>query len=118
MKILILGGTGAMGIHLVELLKNTDNNIVITSRIDRKSNYDNIKYVVGNAKDNVFLSKLLIEDWDVIIDFMVYITKDFEKRVNILLDSTSQYIFLSSSRVYAESNEPIKESSSRLLDVS
>ena len=117
MRILILGGTGAMGNHLVALFRDTDNDIVVTTRVNRKSS-NNINYIVGNAKDEGFLNKILEEKWDVIIDFMVYTTNDFKIRVNRLLESTSQYVFLSSARVYADSNDAIKETSSRLLDIS
>lgn len=117
MRILILGGTGAMGNHLVDLFRDTDNEIVITTRANRRSSY-NIKYITGNAKDDEFLNKILHESWDTIIDFMVYTTIEFKNRINQLLNATSQYIFLSSSRVYAESKEKIKETSPRLLDVS
>jgi len=117
MRILLFGGTGAMGNHLVDLFRDTDNEIVITTRANRKSSH-NIKYITGNAKDSEFLNKILDERWDVIIDFMVYTTIEFKNRVKYLLDATSQYIFLSSSRVYADSKDKIKETSSRLLDVS
>ncbi|CAK7003722.1 MAG: hypothetical protein PETM_00103 [Petrimonas sp.] len=117
MKILVLGGTGAMGTHLLNLLGNTDNEIVVTSRIKRQSS-KNIKYLVGNAKDDVLLKEILQEHWDVIIDFMLYTTREFTERVKFFLDFASQYIFLSSARVYADSKEPIKETSPRLLDTS
>jgi len=117
MRILILGGTGAMGNHLVDLFRDTDNEIVITTRSNRRSSH-NINYITGNAKDDEFLNKILDERWDTIIDFIVYTTIEFINRANQLLDSTSQYIFISSSRVYADSKEKIKETSSRLLDVS
>lgn len=117
MRILIFGGTGAMGNHLVDLFTDTDNEIVITTRVNRKSS-QNIKYVTGNAKDDEFLKNILQERWDVIIDFMVYTTIDFKNRVDRLLNSTSQYVYLSSSRVYADSELPLKETSPRLLDIS
>lgn len=118
MKILIFGGTGAMGHHLVDLLRDTDNEIVITTRDNNRKSSQNIRYIVGNAKDNEFLRTILQDSWDVIIDFMVYTTPNFKNRVDRLLNSTKQYIFLSSARVYADSKEPIKETSLRLLDVS
>ncbi len=37
MKILLLGGTGAMGIHLSQILSNKKENVVITSRSSRVS---------------------------------------------------------------------------------
>ena len=55
--------------------------------------------------------------YDVIVDFMVYSTEEFKKRLDILLDHTNQYFFFSSSRCYADSELPIKESSPRLVDV-
>lgn len=118
MKILIFGGTGAMGNHLVDLLRDTDNEIVITTRDNNRKSSQNIRYIFGNAKDNEFLRIILQDSWDVIIDFMVYTTTNFKNRVDRLLNSTKQYIFLSSARVYADSKDPIKETSLRLLDVS
>ena len=49
---------------------------------------------------------------------MIYTTEEFKLRRDILLNATSQYIFLSSSRVYADSKKAITENSPRLLDVS
>lgn len=118
MKILLLGGTGAMGIHLSEILSRDKKNVItVTSRSLRKSN-GNVNYVNGNAHDTAFLQKLLSTRWDVIVDFMVYSTDEFNKRIDLLLNSTEQYVFLSSSRVYADSHEPITEESPRLLDTS
>ena len=118
MEVLILGGTGAMGIHLIEHLIKKGVHVTVTSRKDRK-NVNNVTYVKGNARDVNFLKKLLVSrDWDTIVDFMVYSTEEFRERVELLLKSTKQYMFLSSARVYADSKEPIKEDFPRLLDVS
>jgi len=117
MKILILGGTGAMGRHLVNLLSNTNNDVYVTSRKYRQ-NVGNIQYIQGNAQDINFMTNVLENKYDVIIDFMVYNTFDFQSRMDLLLNSTKQYVFLSSARVYASSEEPINENTPRLLDVS
>lgn len=117
MKILILGGTGAMGLHLVnELSKCNDNQLVVSSRqklLGRK----NLTYVQGNAHETTFLLQILKERYDVIVDFMSYRTDEFKERYQLLLSSCDQYIYLSSSRVYANSDVPITEDSPRLLDV-
>lgn len=116
MKILLLGGTGAMGAHLSEILASKkEDTITITSRKGRESSR-NIKYIIGDAHDDRFLDTLLSEKWDVIVDFMVYNTDEFRRRSGRLLDACSQYVFLSSSRVYADSDSAITESSPRLLD--
>ena len=117
MKVLILGGTGAMGTHLVDNLIQNDVDTFVTTRSYRISKR-NLHYIQGNAKELIFLEKILNEHWDAVVDFMVYKTEDFRKRYNLLLSSTSQYFFLSSARVYADLNQPITENSARLLDVS
>lgn len=115
MEILILGGTGAMGIPLVNLLSK-DNRVFVTSRA-RKENKDNITYIQGNAKESAFFSGLMKRRYDAIVDFMVYGTNELKERLPVLLAHTNQYFFFSSARCYADSNTPIKEDSPRLVDV-
>ncbi|WP_338667631.1 NAD-dependent epimerase/dehydratase family protein [Pseudodesulfovibrio methanolicus] len=117
MNVLILGGTGAMGTHLVELLDGKATEIFVTSR-SKHSDHGRIRYLQGNARDNGFLVEILKDSWDVIIDFMVYKTGEFKSRIDLLLGATSQYVFISSARVYSESDVPITENTPRLLDVS
>ena len=119
MRILILGGTGAMGVSLVQILaQNPLNEIYVTSRSTRTST-GNVNYIKGNAHDISFVKMLLDKrDYDAIVDFMVYSPKEFADRAKIFLLATKQYVFLSSSRVYADAGQKrIKEGNSRLLDV-
>ncbi len=116
MRILLLGGTGAMGKHLSDILASGKNEISVTTR-KKKSDKENVKYIEGNAHDNDFLEALLKEKYDCIVDFMAYSTDEFKTREERLLSSTGHYVFLSSSRVYADSKTPINENSPRLLDV-
>jgi nucleoside-diphosphate-sugar epimerase len=115
MKVLILGGTGAMGIYLSKLLSQQGFKVSVTSR--RKLNSaSGINYITGDAKDNVFLKSLLNSHWDCVVDFMAYSTTAFQDRLPLLLGNTNQYIYLSSARVYANSDKPLTENSPRLLD--
>lgn len=114
-----MGGTGAIGQELVPVLaQEVGNKIVVTSR--RKINsVDRIQYVQGNAKSIDFIKSLLENgNFDVIVDFMLYSTNEFRDRQKLLLSSCKQYIFFSSSRVYAPSDKPLNEKAVRLLDVS
>lgn len=114
--ILILGGTGAMGNHLIKLLSHSENDIYVTSRRS-KVNTPYVTYLQGNAHDDTFLFPILSQrKWDIIIDFMIYKTHEFAERVEKLLLSCRQYVFLSSSRVYANYKDKIIETSPRLLD--
>lgn len=117
MNILILGGTGSIGAALVKVLKSTPWNVVVTSR---KANgcAGNVTYLEGNAHEKSFLTECLQKKkWDVIVDFMAYSTEEFSGKYEKFLESTRQYFFLSSSRVYAKSDGHITENSARLLDI-
>ena len=116
MKILLLGGTGAMGGHLARILAERGDEVVITSRSERVPR-ERIEYVKGDAKDAGFLSGLLAEKWDAVVDFMVWATADYKDRCPHFLSTTDQYVFVSSYRVYADT-PIIAEDSPRLLDVS
>lgn len=115
MKILILGGTGAMGIHLVKLLADEKNEVYVTSRKSRQS-IGNIHYLQGDAHNTVFIDSVLEANFDCIVDFMIYTTEEFKEQYQKFLNNAKQYVYLSSSRVYADSSVPITENSSRLLD--
>ena len=117
MRVLILGGTGAMGVHLADILSKGEVSLVITSRHSHKS-HKNIKFIQGDAKDPAFFNTLVDEQWDAIVDFMVYSTEEFKQRLNLLLNATTQYLFISSARVLANADHPLTEDSERLLDVS
>lgn len=109
-----------MGRYLVDYLSSDQNNdVFITSRSLHSSNQSNIHYIVGNAHDKAFLSQFMNGDktWDAVIDFMIYSPEEFSDRLDTLLAGTKQYVLLSSSRVYADSDKPITETAARLIDV-
>lgn len=114
MRVLVLGGTGAMGFHVCRKLAARGDQVVCTSRHKRASER-NIEYAVGDAHDPVFLGGLLDQRWDAVVDFMVWSTAEFRERCRGLLAATDQYVFVSSYRVYADS-PVIREDSPRLLD--
>lgn len=118
-NVLVLGGTGAMGHHLVNILSEmTGVECTVTSRSSRQS-YGNVRYVRGNAHDREFFQALLLSrNWDVVVDFMVYGTGELKSRLSDILSAAGQYMFLSSARVFAGSDGFLTEMSPRLMDVS
>lgn len=120
MKVLILGGTGAMGNYLVSILADRGFEVHVTTRQSRESESGRVKYIQGNAHELEFIRSVILEGkYDCVIDFMNYITFEFLERHKFFTDNIKHYIFLSSSRVYADSDSPIREDiSPRLLDVS
>lgn len=122
MKVLIAGGTGAMGAYLVKILAELGADVDVTTRQKKAQDKANVKFILGDFHDDTFMRRVLASGYDVIIDFMTYSTGEFKARSEFLARNTGHYIFLSSSRVYADSEAPIQrrltEDSPRLLDVS
>lgn len=118
-KVLVLGGTGAIGIYLVPELVKRNYEVYVTSRKEiRTRKQKEVCFITGNALDLNFLKDVLKKQkFDAIVDFMNYSTEQFKERYYLLLSSCKHYIFLSSYRVFAD-EKVITENSQRLLDVS
>lgn len=119
-KVLVLGGTGAMGVYVVPALLAKGYKVDVVSLDDVKSDNPNLRYIqVANAKVEDTIREIIEgAGYDGIIDFMLYTTKTFSTRHKLLLENCKHYIYLSSYRVYADEEHPITESSPRLLEVS
>lgn len=114
-KILLLGGTGAIGFYLRGELVRSGYEVVVSSR-RRQISEPGVQFVIGDAKDCSFVERVIAEYApDVIVDFMIYRTSEFNERIGFLLSKVKQYIFLSSYRVFNES-VPLTERSPRLLE--
>lgn len=116
-KVLVLGGTGAMGRYLVPELLALGYAVDVVSLDDMNSDNPRLNYRKGNVKEKGFLPKLLKDNYDGIVDFMTWHTEEFCEVYKLFLDNTDHYLFLSSCRVFADA-PPITEKSPRLLDVS
>ena len=116
-SVIVFGATGAMGTPLLNYLRqNDDLHIYATSR--RQQHDDHVHWIQCDAKNFNEIQEVFQERYyDAIVDFLVYDTDTFSKRVRWLLEHTSQYIFISSARVYAESKGVISEDMPRILDV-
>lgn len=117
-KVLVMGGTGVMGAHLVPELINLGYKVDVVSLEDKESANPNLRYFKCDIKDINNLNELLKNDYNAIVDFMIYGTKEFADKCELFLNNTDQYIYISSYRVYADAKGPIVETSPRLLDVS
>ena len=117
-KVLLLGGTGAIGSYLAQELITLGFDVFVTSRSERTSDNGKLTFIRGNAHDNKFIKKILARDkYDAIVDFMIYETEEFNHRYELFLANCKHYIFLSSTRVFKRTNQPVTEKSIRVLDV-
>ena len=116
-KILVLGATGAMGQYLTPMLAERGYLVDGVSLDAAISTHKNLKYIQANTKAEGVLDALLANNYDCIVDFMIYDRDTFVDWAPKLLGATDHYIYLSSYRVYANEEIPIKETSPLLIDV-
>lgn len=116
-RILVLGGTGALGTYLVQALLDRGYLVDVVSLDDAISTNPHLQYIKADAKNINLLTDILARGYDGIVDFLIYHTSEFQARCKMLLAMTGHYIFLSTYRVYAGSRGALTESSPRMLEV-
>ncbi len=118
-KVLVIGGTGAMGVYVVPKLCDLGYEVDVISMDRVESTRPNLRYMTLDGKDPSVMSEILKNGYDGVVDFMIYNDiKTFPDIAEMYLDSTDHYMFFSTYRVFANEEHPIVESSPRLLDAS
>ncbi len=117
-KILVLGATGAMGKYLVPRLAETGYQVDGVSFDDVTGDHPGIRYIKADGKDPEVLENLLANHYDAIVDFLIYHTWELPRAFTQIPGRTAHYIYLSSYRIYDNKEQPIRETSPRLLDSS
>lgn len=72
-KILVLGGTGAMGRYLVPELLDLGYCVDVVALDEPVSNNPKLRYLKGNGKSVECLKEFLKNEYDCIVDFMTYL---------------------------------------------
>ncbi len=117
-KVLVLGATGAMGRYLVPRLAEMGYEVDAVSLDDAESDNPRVRPIRADAGDFAFLRPLLERGYDGIVDFMIYPTARLCRYLPFFLEHTGHYIYLSSYRVYDDREQPVRETSPRLIDAS
>ncbi len=116
-KALLIGGNGAFGVYLTQELLGMGWNVDVVCYETAISVSPALRYLTHNGKDYEYMSELVKNEYDTIVDFMIYPTvAEFAPFGKLYLESTKHYVFLSSYRVYADAC-PITEESPRLLGI-
>ena len=117
-KVLILGATGAMGRYLTKKAVDAGYEVDGVALENVVSDKPNLRYIqCKDARDPAFVDEIVKNKYDAIVDFMIYNSISFRQTFKKYAENCGQYIYTSSCRVYANEENPIRESSPRLLDV-
>ncbi len=119
MKLLILGATGAMGRYLTKRAVEAGDTVDAVALNEMASESPNLRYIkTKDARDPAFVDSILSGGgYDAVVDFMIYNSISFRKVYKKYLAHSGRYCYLSSCRVFADTENPIREDSPRLLDV-
>ncbi len=99
-RLLILGGTGFIGPHMVEYALSRGHEVTLFNRGQTNTHlFPDVEKLVGDRNDN--LTALEGREWDVVLDNHSTLPRWVNQTAQLLKDSAEQYIHVSSISVYA-----------------
>ena len=117
-KVLLLGGTGALGIYLTKELLDMGYKVDVVAKDQPVTKHPNLTFYLQNAKDKEFQRTLLQNRYDAIVDFLIYSTmEEYDEYYPNYLANTHHYLYLSSYRVYGDAKGLVTEETPRLIDL-
>lgn len=110
MQLLILGGTGFIGPHMVQQALERGHSVTLFNRGNRPERVpDGVLQVTGDRAQS--LAPLRGREFDAVIDTCGYLPRVVEKSCAALRGSVGRYLFISTVSVYAASRAPLFEDS-------
>ncbi len=105
LKVLILGGTGISGPHLVRELRAAGHQLTLLNRGKRNPGlFKDVETLIGDR--NGPLDMLKGRDWDVVVDNSGYFPRQLQLSTGLLKEHTQHYIYVSSISAYADLTPP------------
>jgi 2'-hydroxyisoflavone reductase len=100
-KILIIGGTKFIGIHIVEELLKRGHTVTIFNRgVTNAGLFPTVEKLIGDREKD--LSVLQGRHWDAVIDTCGYVPRIVQHSAEILAPLTDLYVFISTISVYKD----------------
>ena len=110
LKILILGGTRFIGLHMTALALARGHTLTFFNRDKTKTDrYREIERIKGDRNGQI--DGLKDREWDVVIDNSGYVPRHVRLSAEMLAPKVKQYVFTSSISVYPNFSVPRDESS-------
>ncbi len=117
-NVLLIAGGGTLGSYTSLELLRTGCAVDVIALEDLRSYNRNLRYIRERVSDELLLRLFQEKRYDGIVDFIHYPDiEQWKARFDLLASHTDRYVFLSSYRVYADEEHPLRESSPQLLDV-
>ena len=116
LRILVLGGTGFLGPHVVETALAHGHVPTLFNR--GKTNphlFPELEKLHGDRKSN--LAALEGREWDAVIDTSGYVPSDVTRSAGLLAPRVRQYLFVSTLAVYAALDRPGLDESAPLATI-
>lgn len=108
LRILILGGTGFIGPHMVREALRRGHEVELFNRGRTDSAlFPDLKLLVGDR--NSGLDALEGGSWDVVVDNSGYVPRHVEDSARLLAPVVSHYLYISTISVYGDFSKPIDE---------
>lgn len=105
LNVLILGGTGFIGPHFVEVLRARGHRLTLLNRGKRNPTlFPDVETLIGDR--NGKLEALEGRDWDVVIDNSGYLPAQVKLSAQLLRDHVQHYLYVSSISAYADLSAP------------
>lgn len=103
-SILVLGGTGFLGPHVVEYAKSRGHTITLFNRGKTRPNlFPDVEKLQGDRDGK--LDALKGRTWDAVVDTSGYVPRIVKMSAELLAPAVKQYIFISTISVYDDSHD-------------
>lgn len=108
LRILILGGTGFIGPHMVKEALRRGHEVELFNRGRTDSElFPDLKLHVGDRNDG--LDALEGGQWDVVVDNSGYVPRHVEDSAKLLSPAVAHYLYISTISVYGDLSKPVNE---------
>jgi 2'-hydroxyisoflavone reductase len=114
--ILILGGTGFLGPHVVEYARSRGHTVTLFNRGKTQPGlFPDIEKLQGDRDGK--LEALNGRTWDAVVDTSGYVPRIVKMSAELLAPSVKQYIFVSTISVYDADQIPNADETAKLLTI-
>lgn len=99
MRILVLGGTGFVGRHIVDAARERAHEVTVFNRGRRPTPWDDVASLVGD-RDAGAIAALGTGEWDACVDVNAYVPQAVEVTARVLAGRVGRYCLISTGSVY------------------